>query len=415
MNKTVIRHTIEKSKEGTYYTLPFELPDGLESFTVTYRYDKQTQGITGRKKNPCIIDLGLMDGDGRFLGWSGSARDSVTVGEFESTKGYLSQPLKGGTWQILIGAYKLNKPEVEVEYTIEFHEKRPKLYFGDLHIHTDASDGRHSCYEIAEMAKEKGLDFVALANHNNYCENFSLPKNTGITFIPAVEWTHYKGHINLFGVENPFENSFVANTKEEMQRLIEDAKKKGAVVSVNHPMCPICPYLWGDDEIYDMMEVWNGPMRPTNVRGIEKWTSLLKTGRIIPAVGGSDFHSLKLPTRIGNPVNGVWSESPSDKELLSAIRSGHSFIASSTQAPQLFLRSGDKMMGDTVFADGKTVGISIIAENAEKAKLILVTAKREEPVTADKVSVGADEVFAYVKAVGKLNQVTAITNPIYIR
>ena len=156
-------------------------------------------------------------------------------------------------------------------------------------------------------------------------------------------------------------------------------------------------------------------MRPTNVREIKKWTSLLKTGRIIPAVGGSDFHSLKLPTRIGNPVNGVWSESPSDKELLSAIRSGHSFIASSKQAPQLFLRSGDKMMGDTVFADGKTVGISIIAENAEKAKLILVTAKREEPVTADKVSVGADEVFAYVKAVGKLNQVTAITNPIYIR
>ncbi|MGN1195712.1 MAG: hypothetical protein ACI4SB_09525, partial [Acutalibacteraceae bacterium] len=144
MNKTVIRHTIEKSKEGTYYTLPFDLPDGLESFTVSYKYDKQTQGITGRRKNPCIIDLGLTDADGRFLGWSGSARDCVTVGEFESTKGYLSQKLKGGTWQIIVGAYKLNKPSVEVEYTIEFHEKKTKLYFGDLHIHTDASDGKCS-------------------------------------------------------------------------------------------------------------------------------------------------------------------------------------------------------------------------------------------------------------------------------
>ena len=200
-----------------------------------------------------------------------------------------------------------------------------------------------------------------------------------------------------------------------MQSLIENAKKRGAVVSVNHPMCPVCPYLWGDDEIYDMMEIWNGPMRPTNVRGIEKWTSLLKTGRIMPAVGGSDFHSLKTPTRIGNPINGVWSESPSDKDLLSAIRSGHSFIASSKQAPRLHISCGDKIMGDTVMADGKNVSIKVSAENLGKAKLILVTAKREVPVTAGTVPVGADEVFAYVKAVGKLNQVTAITNPVYIR
>lgn len=415
MNKIVLKHTIEKSKEGTYYTLPFELPDGLESFTVSYNYDKQTQGITGRKKNPCIIDLGLMDADGRFLGWSGSARDSVTVGEFESTKGYLSQKLKGGTWQILIGAYKLNKPKVEVEYTIELHEKKTKLYFGDLHIHSDASDGKYSCYEIAQTAKKKGLDFVALANHNNYCENFSLPKNTGITFIPAVEWTHYKGHINLFGAANPFENSFVANTKEEMQELIRNAKEKGAVVSVNHPECSVCPYLWGDDEIYDMMEIWNGPMRPTNVRGIEKWTSLLKAGRILPAVGGSDFHSLKTPTRIGNPVTCVWSESASDKDLLAAIRQGHSYIASSKDSPRLHIRCGDKMMGDTVTSDGKAVKIQISAEDLKSAELYLVTAKREVRINPGQEEIGADEIFAYVKAVGKLNQILSITNPVYIR
>ena len=46
-----------------------------------------------------------------------------------------------------------------------------------------------------------------------------MPHIDGLTFIPAVEWTHYKGHINLFGVANPFENSFVANTKEDIAEI----------------------------------------------------------------------------------------------------------------------------------------------------------------------------------------------------
>lgn len=67
-------------------------------------------------------------------------------------------------------------------------------------MHSTASDGRKDVYTLAKKAQKTGLDFIAVSDHNNYSENFSLPKISGLTFIPAVEWTHYKGHMNFFGV-----------------------------------------------------------------------------------------------------------------------------------------------------------------------------------------------------------------------
>ncbi|MGN0505854.1 MAG: CehA/McbA family metallohydrolase [Lachnospiraceae bacterium] len=413
MEHTVIKHTVLKEKEGTYYTIPFEVPEQTESFVLTYQYEKVSQGLTGKRADACIIDLGVMDCDGRFIGWSGSARNSITIGEFSSTSGYFCEPIKAGEWQIIIGAYKVNGEKVDVTYEIEFKEKSTKLYYGDLHVHSTASDGEFSVAQLAERAKAAGLDFLAVADHNNFCENFSLPRVAGLTFLPAVEWTHYKGHMNFFGVKAPFENSFIANTKQEMECLISQAKALGAVVSVNHPCCDICPYLWDNEEAYDMMEIWNGPMREVNRRAIEKWTELLKTGRKLPAVGGSDFHRKCSPVKLGQPVNGVYSSSASSEGLLEAIRSGHLFIASSKKAPALLLTCEGKMMGDTVITDKAFVTLTITAERLGGCSLSLVTKKGETTVGTGSTELDKECGFAYVKAVSKNGTVRAITNPIY--
>lgn len=87
MEKLVIEHLVEKSRESSYYSLPFSVPEGVRSLTVRYSYPK-----TGN-----IIDLGLEDGQGEFLGWSGSSREAVTVGQFDATPGYLMEPVTPGT------------------------------------------------------------------------------------------------------------------------------------------------------------------------------------------------------------------------------------------------------------------------------------------------------------------------------
>ena len=71
MEKQALKHHISKEKEGSYYRLPLNVPAGMEEMTVRYSYD--------RSGNNCV-DLGLCDEKGDFLGWSGSARNCVTVG-----------------------------------------------------------------------------------------------------------------------------------------------------------------------------------------------------------------------------------------------------------------------------------------------------------------------------------------------
>lgn len=419
MNKGVIaiilNHRIPKEKEGSYYTIPFHVPDNVEKITVTYDYFRKGGGALADLKPSNTVDIGIEDEKGNFLGWSGSAHKSVSVGEYSSSPGYLCQAIKSGQWKIIVGAYHIMPDGVDVTYTIDFKFKGERLLLGDLHIHTTASDGKLSAYEVGTAAKDKGIDFVSLANHNNFSENYFLPHIDGLTFIPAVEWTHYKGHMNFFGAANPFENSFVANTKEDMQSLIANARLKGAVVSVNHPKCRICPYLWEDENAFDMVEIWNGPMRKTNTDGIKWWTDMLCKGRKIPAVGGSDFHKLKSFARLGNPVTGVYSKSPAAADILDAVKHGKAFISNSVDGVKLNLKYGEYSMGDTAKYDPD---IPFIVECNSK-KLTLVTDKGEKSI---KLSGNRAEIknenfkFLYVKAVkgfGSTQIITAISNPIY--
>ncbi len=269
------------------------MPENTAKITITYDYEHGARGVLGDLRPTNTIDIGLCDEKGMFLGWSGSAHKSIFVGEHSATNGYLTKKINPGEWSILIGAYHVVDEGVTVNYTIDFEYPERELLFGDLHIHSTASDGAFDGYTHGKMAKEKSLDFIALANHNNYGENLHLPKVDNLTYIPAVEWTHYKGHMNFFGVVNPFKNSFVANDETQMKKIISDAKTLGAVVSVNHPKCRICPYLWQDNTSFEMMEIWNGPMRPSNIEAVAWWTELLKNGRKIAIVGGSDYHNKK--------------------------------------------------------------------------------------------------------------------------
>lgn len=209
-------------------------------------------------------------------------------------------------------------------------------------------------------------------------------------------------------------NSFIANDHDDMRSLIAQARALGAVISVNHPECDICPYLWDNDEAYDMMEIWNGPMRAANVRALRKWTELLSSGRKIPAVGGSDFHRMMSPVRIGRPVNGVYSEDASSQGLLDAINSGHLFVASSLRGPSLLLTCGGRMMGDTVTTGEKSVEITVKAERLQGCRLFLVTAQGGKELSGENAVLPSNCVFVYVKAV-KSGVIRAVTNPVYLR
>ena len=84
-----------------------------------------------------------------------------------------------------------------------------------------------------------------------------------------------------------------------------------------------------------MIEVWNGPMRPGNLRAAEWWHQLLLTGKKIPVVGGSDFHRDKSPVRLGRPTTFVYAQTPGVKDICSALANGRSFVTSGPNGVRL--------------------------------------------------------------------------------
>lgn len=351
---TVETH-LTPDQAGQYLTIPFPVPADTAELHVHYRYPGQRvtpQDIPGgqftAQNRVNIIDLGLIAPDGSQVGASGSDKDHFFISETRATPGYRPHPLNPGEWKLLLGAYKIAPEGVDVSYEIAFTPKKRRLLLGDIHTHTNGSDGVFTVSELATHAQRQGLDFLAITDHNQMVSQQYLNTIGEITLIPGIEWTHYEGHANFLGVDQPYDAPFYTNSTDEMRARFASAKERGALIVINHPFDEGAGFHFDMADLpFDCLEVWNGPMRESNFRAVGLWQSMLTAGRKIPAVGGSDYHRDGLFQIIGGPCMGVYADSDSPTDILAAIRAGRSFITFAPNGPILEMMAGETSMGDT--------------------------------------------------------------------
>jgi hypothetical protein len=208
-----------------------------------------------------------------------------------------------------------------------------------------------------------------------------------ITLIPGVEWTHYRGHANFLGVERPYDGPFYTNTDEAQQAIFQSARQRGALIVINHPFEDCCPFEFDLAQTpFDAVEIWNGPMRESNLKAIGMWHQMLAAGRKVPAVGGSDYHRDRLFQILGGPTMGVYAGSDAPADILAALRAGHSFITFSHEGPTVDLAAGECKLGDTVeWETGLTLQIS--AKGLKTGDVVRMVGA---DATADLLQAGAD-------------------------
>lgn len=357
---------IEPARQGCYFTIPFQVRAGIGTLRVKYSYARRGSDQILLESGECIsqpkiniIDLGLIRPDGGQAGASGSDKTEIYIQEADATPGYTPCRIAAGEWQILVGAYKVAPEGVTVCYEVTLEEKSTRLLRGDLHVHTLASDGVHTLEELAWKAKRNGLDFLAITDHNQQVPAERLPRIPGVTMIPGVEWTHFQGHANFVGIDHPYDEPFFTNNIEETRSRFESARRRGALIIINHPFEEICPFQFDYNALpFDCIEVWNGPMRESNLRAIGLWQQLLSAGKKIPISSGSDYHRDTPFIFLGGPSMGVYAESAGTSDILAAIKQGHAFITFAPNGPAVEISAGEAMMGDSVsWNDVKTMNI----------------------------------------------------------
>lgn len=368
----VLKGKATTDDQETYRNLPFEVPDGIARIDVSYRYKAGAQPV----------DIGIFDSRGAHFmtegarGWSGASRPSFFIARDEATPGYLPGPIQPGTWHICLGFPQIRSGadyKVTVKLTPgqgetlngQFPEFLPLeqppnsaatnadgWYKGDFHCHSVHSDGDSQIDEVLAKAKALGFNFLALTDHNVLSHQAALlHQETDLILIPGYEVTSYKGHWNIWGDCDLGWIDFRIQTEAEMAEAVDEALRRGYLVSCNHPRGQSAGWQYENVHNSHCLEIWNRPWRYGNNDAVAYWENRLKEGQRWVAVGGSDshFHKWAHHAQLGQPTTYVHCPgTPSAQGLLDGLRAGHAFITETHDGPQLYFGSGDSLMGDTV-------------------------------------------------------------------
>jgi len=380
MEEFRIRRHCTPAEAGRYLRLPFEVPAGVDRLDLSYSYPR-----TAVKPN--VVDIGLLDETGRVRGWSGSERLEVTVSAGGATPGYRAGAVRPGRWTVILGLYRILE-DLDAGIHVRFRPATPLLLAGDVHLHTLHSDGVMGTAEMISACREAGLDFIALTDHNNTEQNLEAAWSPSPVVISGMEYTHYRGHASFLfpGERERFDEDLFTDSEDGMRDVFRRARARGALIGINHPECPLCPWKFGYDRVgFDMLEAWNGPMKPSETKAVALWHGFLSKGRRIAAVGGSDTHRLEPRRSCGKPTTFVRAASRAREDILEALRAGRSFITCSPEGPRPDLRIGDAGPGGTApcrAAEGEVTADRVRA--GDMVRLLDGTGSREWRVASDR-------------------------------
>ncbi len=392
--ETQLHGTLTHADFQHYREVPFTVPAGTRRITVQFSYTGREQGA--------IVDIGLWDPQG-FRGWSGGNKSSFTVSATDATPSYLTGQIIPGTWRLMLGVP--NMPEgasAEFTATVSFNDagaafsavkRGARWYRGDLHMHNAHSDG--SCKSVSgekvpcplfktlEMAEVRGLDFVAVSDHNTIsqfeAERELAPYFDNLLLLHGIEITTFQGHANVFGTDRFIDFRVGSTDVPDMNAVLRQVRAANAMISINHPArdsgakCTGCGWTPHPDSDYGMVscvEAVNSIDANAADSGIAFWERLLNRGFHLTGIGGSDTHDptaypMPGPGTIGYPTTVVFANELSEGAILAAIRAGHVFIdVEGTRDRSLEMTattaSAKAMMGDAIPArKGDRIAISV--------------------------------------------------------
>jgi len=425
-----------RADHQTYREIPFRVPAGTTRLTVRFAY-------TG-KAQKSVIDLGVRD-PRRFRGWSGGNKQSFTISEADATPSYLPGPLPVGVWKLVLGVPNL-RAGAQARYTAQIHFDRgpafagfsaapiktgPGWYRGDLHMHTAHSDGsclskrgvRVPCpvFRTLEAAHARGLDFIAVTDHNATSQNDALrelaPHFDDLLLIPGREITTFQGHAGVWGPTAPMDFQLGSPRAPTLAAIQAEVEKAGGLFSINHPALPSgeacmgCGWTAKDTDFTKVqaIEAVNGGALSAShgtdlFSGVPFWEARLNAGLRVTAVGGSDNHDADLdpakPSAIGYPTTVVHAPELSQPAILAAIRAGHVFVdvtGSRDRRLDVTARAGGPTaeMGDALAAPaGSPIRFAIRVAHAAGGSLSLA-GDGPKPKLADAALAGDDEIRSF--------------------
>ncbi|MBE1874928.1 CehA/McbA family metallohydrolase [Myceligenerans pegani] len=360
---------IEEQIAHRYLEVPFDV-SGAHAIEVRVSYDRHAASIEVGCRDPL-----------RWRGWSGAARDGFVIRPTRATPGYEPGALPDGGWAVVLGLHSVTSDPIPVTVTVVTDDDAADVepeppapprptnpraserglpapagltwYAGDLHAHSTHSDGSLSLHELTAAAATRGLDFLAVTDHNTVSHHAHLPEAAArydTCLLPGQEVTTDAGHANAFG------DVGWIDFRAPAEQWSRQAAARGGLLSVNHPVQEDCAWLHDlsdDARARAALEIWHiswflNPAASAPWAFLREWSR----GREVPVLlGGSDFHTPEAGFPPGTPTTWVAAAERTPEAILEAVTAGRTSIARfpGPGEPVLLRAGGDLIAVD---ADG---------------------------------------------------------------
>ena len=233
-----------------------------------------------------------------------------------------------------------------------------KWYKGNIHTHTNESDGDVDPAKVVSWYRRHGYDFLVLSDHNHVTmfeygagkrqfrrplmipgEEVSANVNAGGDLTPI-----HIGAIGVLRLVEPIDAGDIVSTIQANVDAILDA---GGIPSLNHPN-----FRWAFDHTHitqvrgaRLMEVYNGhPLTnsdgaPGRSSGDEIWDGVLSADQVIFGVATDDSHTYTdYSPRVSNPGRGwlmVRAEEFSKEAIVDSIATGEFYASTGVTLSEL--------------------------------------------------------------------------------
>lgn len=268
-------------------------------------------------------------------------------------------------------------------------------YFGDLHTHTNFSDGTSDMVDSITSTLNKikylqcvgvdaSIDFMAITDHGGSLEEdefkgilenakrFTLygndPKYPGIHFvvIPGFELGSWGGHENLFNVEANgvvYAGNYPDGWLESLSSLEGYVKNKGNIVQLNHPAPgldfngftqPDRSQVWSNTALIELPIGDNGPVQ-------DGFFQALARGWHVAPTMNSDWHDPNIWERWdGDFRTAIVTKAPGlDPFVIYRAMRQRNVYATEDKNLEIDFRINGQQMGSTVYTSEDAVHVEV--------------------------------------------------------